>query len=170
MKKAIGIVATTMIMGLSAAQAQGLYGEIAYQSLDFDTKTNPAAVRLIGGYEITPHIAVEGMLGLSAKKGKETVDGIPVSLKVKELWGVYAKPKFKVGESLELFARLGYAGAKAKATATAFGYSASATVKDDDFSYGVGMSYAITPQMSITADYLKISDVDGFAIGLGWRF
>jgi len=157
-------------MGATAAQAQNLYGELAYQSIDADLNSNPAVLRATLGYDMSPNLAVEGMIGTSLTEGKETVSGIPVKLKISNLWGVYVKPKMKITDSFELFGRFGYAGMKATATASAFGQSASASEDGSDVSYGVGASYAISPQMSISADFMKYDDVDAFAIGFGFKF
>lgn len=164
------IAASVLLMGAASAQAQSMYGELAYQSLDVGLKTDPAIVRGTFGYEINPNVAVEGMLGFGATDGKESVGGIPAKLKIDNMWGVFVKPKIKLGDAFELYGRLGYAGVKATASATVGRYTASQSVDDSDVAYGVGLSYWVTPTLSISADFMKYNELDAIAVGVGFKF
>ena len=119
MKKISALIATTaLVLGATSAQAQNLYGELAYQSLDVGLNSDPAIIRGTIGHEINPNVAVEAMLGFGATDGKENVSGIPVKLKIDNMWGIFVKPKMKLGDAFELYGRFGYAGFNATASAS----------------------------------------------------
>ena len=74
------IARITTALGLAVlavgAQAQSLYGEIGYTGLDYrepGLKVSPGMVRGVVGYDISPNLAVEGMLGLDG--GSDTASG-----------------------------------------------------------------------------------------------
>ena len=171
MIKISALIATSaLVLGASSVQAQSLYGEVAYQTLDVGLSSDPAIIRGTIGSEINPNVAVEAMLGFGATDGKETISGIPVKLKIDNMWGVFVKPKMKLGDAFEVYGRLGYAGFKATASASAFGYTASESADGSDFAYGVGLTYMVTPKLSISADFMKYDDLDGIALGVGFKF
>lgn len=161
------------MLGLAAvsAQAQSVYGDVAYQTFDADLATDPAAVRGIVGYQFNPNLAVEGMFGTSVRDGKDSSMGVTAKVKVDRLAGVYAKSSFKVNDAFELYGRLGYVNYKISATASSGGFSAKVSDSDSDVSYGVGASYYLTPKMSINVDYMDFGDLEGgVAVGLKFSF
>lgn len=171
---AIAAVALTA----TAAQAQGAYGELGYSRLNFENrdggfsaKVNPSMVRGIAGYELNPNLAVEGLLGLGAGSDDVSVGGVTVKGKVEHVYGAFVKPKIRLGESVELFARAGVAGTKVSAR------SGNLSVSDSggSFAYGAGMSFALGGNTSLNADYMNYYDrkgikVDGVNIGVGMKF
>ena len=160
-------IASLLVLAGASAQAQTIYGDVAYQMLDTDLTTDPAALRATLGLEFTPMLAGEVMLGLNARKGKETVDGITVTAKIDRLVGVYVKPKFKLNESVELYGRAGFVSSKVSASALGSSVSDSTS----GFSYGIGASYYITPALSINVDYMDYDELDGgIAIGMKYAF
>lgn len=161
------------MLGLAAAsaQAQSMYGDVAYQMFDTDLATDPAAVRGIVGYQVNPNLAVEGMFGTSVRDGKDSSMGATAKVKLDRLAGIFAKSSFKVNDAFELYGRLGYVNYKASATASAGGFSAKVSDSDSDVSYGVGASYYLTPAMSINVDYMDFGDLEGgVAVGLKFSF
>ncbi|MEY4978517.1 MAG: hypothetical protein RLZZ352_787 [Pseudomonadota bacterium] len=162
------VIASALALAGMAAQAQAVYGDIAYQMIDTDLSTDPAVLRGIVGYEINPNMAVEGMLGLNIKDGKEDFGtGIEGKAKVDHLIGVYAKPKLKVNDALELYGRVGFVSYKVKASA--FGFSESDS--GSDLSFGVGASYNLTPNLSLNVDFMDFGDLEGgVAFGLKFKF
>jgi outer membrane autotransporter protein len=72
-----------------------------------------------------------------------------------------------------VFGRVGYA--KGELTATNTGTGASVKGNGDGASYGVGASYALTPKVSVNADYMMYvsksnAEYSGVTIGLGYKF
>ena len=74
-------------------------------------------------------------------------------------------------QSLEVFARLGWAKTKLKANGGVF----SASESGSDFAYGAGAQYSFTPTTYVTGGYTRLYDknsvtADGWNIGVGYRF
>lgn len=170
--------ATAVILTAATAQAQGMYGELGYSHLNFEesdtafsAKVNPSMVRGIIGYELNPNLAVEGMLGLGMQSDDVRVGSASLKGKVDNVAGVFVKPKVKLGDTVELFGRAGVATTKVSASAGNLSISDRGT----SFAYGGGASFALTPALSINADYMRYYDrkgitVDGINVGVGVKF
>ena len=164
------IAKITTTLGLAAlafgAQAQSLYGEVGYTGLDYKApglKVSPDMVRGVVGYEFTPNLAVEGMVGLGA--GSDTSSG--TTLKLNNTVGVFGKVQAPVTDALKVYGRLGVARTSLKAN----GVSDS----DTGLAYGAGVTYDLSKTTYLNADYTKYYDRDdqkleGFTVGVGFRF
>ncbi|AEG91732.1 porin family protein [Ramlibacter tataouinensis] len=173
-KTLIGIAAASLLMLGTAAQAQQakppVYGEIGYSMIENDD-LKFGVLRGIIGADLHPNVAVEGMLGLGVKDDSFTAFGTTFDAKIKNMVGVYAKPKFNVTPELELFGRVGFTRINIEASVG----GASASDADSDLSYGVGLNYNITPTVHIGVDYMNYYDkdgskFDGVTVGVGFRF
>lgn len=161
-------ISTTLGLALLAAgaQAQNLYGELGYTALDYrepGLKLSPGMVRGVAGYEVTPNLAVEGMLGFNG--GSDTASGSTRQLN--NMVGVFGKAQTNVTDALKVYGRLGVARTSLKAN----GVSDS----DTGLAYGAGVSYDISKAVYLNADYTKYYDrkdqkIEGFTAGVGYRF
>ncbi len=161
-------LSTTLGMALLAAgaQAQSLYGEVGYTGLDYKEpglKVSPAMVRGVVGYEFTPNLAVEGMVGLNG--GSDSSSG--TTLKVDNMVGVFGKVQAPVTDALKVYGRLGVARTSLKANGVSHG--------DTGLTYGAGVTYDLSKTTYLNADYTKYHDRDdqkleGFTVGVGFRF
>jgi opacity protein-like surface antigen len=84
---------------------------------------------------------------------------------------MYIKPKLKLNDSVEVFARFGAVESKLKASSGV----ESASEKHSSPSYGAGLSYSIHPSYSIGADFMQHlskdgTKVNGWSVGVGFRF
>ena len=178
--KRFAIAAAAALLMLGTAQAQQartatspLYGEIGYTFLevkDSGLKANPQALRGIIGYNFHPFFAAEGMLAFGTASDDVNVGGVNAEVKLKNAFGVFAKPKYDIG-NVELFARLGWVRSEVKVSAL----GASASDHDDDFAYGVGANYSFNPRTYVGLDYTRYFDkdgtkVNGWTVNLGYRF
>ncbi len=175
--------ALSAIIFSMAANAQA-YVQIGYTSTDYNesvissgtaynVSASPTAIRGIFGYEVNPNFSVEGMLALGMNESSISVSGIstPVNLNIDNMYGFYGKPKLSVSPEMEVFARIGYA--HGKATASYQGMSSS--ISGSSLSYGVGMSYAVSKQMSVNIDAMTYYDKNstnatGTTVGIGYKF
>lgn len=169
----------TMVMVAISAQAQ-TYAEIGYTSasyeetvLGYNAKASPSALRGFFGYEINPNLSLEGMIanGLSDANvsGLGNVSGL--SLKIDNVYGIYAKPKFQFTPSLEGFLRIGYAHINGSVTYQGISTSSSGS----SLSGGLGLSYAVDSKLSLNIDTMSYYNKDsttasGVTIGLGYKF
>jgi outer membrane protein X len=130
------------------------------------------------GYNAHENLAIEVMAGTGLSDLKESAcyDEFCASAKVKadSVFGIYAKPKIKLGDA-ELFARLGYSHTELKAKVSFNGQSVSNKLKEGDFSFGAGVSYSLTKQWYVQADYMRYLDKKGLelsgpTISVGFNF
>lgn len=150
----------------AGAQAQSMYGELGYTALDYKEpglKVSPGMARGIVGYEFTPNVAMEGMVGLGA--GSDTASG--TTLKLNNMVGVFGKVQAPLADGVNVYGRLGVARTSLKAN----GVSDS----DTGLAYGVGMTYDLSKTTYLNADYTKYHDRDdqkleGSTVGVGFRF
>jgi opacity protein-like surface antigen len=150
----------------AGAQAQSMYGELGYTALDYKEpglKVSPGMARGIVGYEFTPNVAMEGMVGLGA--GSDTASG--TTLKLNNMVGVFGKVQAPLADGVNVYGRLGVARTSLKAN----GVSDS----DTGLAYGVGMTYDLSKTTYLNADYTKYHDRDdqkleGLTVGVGFRF
>jgi outer membrane autotransporter protein len=178
MKKIVLVTAT--LLACAAAQAQ-TYVELAYTATKleqnisvFNIESKPSAVRGIVGYEFNPNLAFEGMVAFGTGSSSITVNGQSVAdanFKIDNSIGLYFKPKVKLNDNIEVFGRVGYAST----SATTFDGASSNSGTSSSFSYGAGLSYAITPTISLNADYMQYLSkdkltVNGFSFGVGYKF
>ncbi len=70
-----------------------------------------------------------------------------------DAWGIYVKPMYPVTESFDVYALLGYG-------AVSFDYTFGDTDFDatDGFSWGLGLAYEFTENISVFADYTDMYD------------
>lgn len=178
MKKfAIGLMGIAIAAG---AQAQW-FGELGYTTVklqikdeDLTIKSSPQALRAIVGHELSPNFAAEGMVALGLKGSGVELNGSAVpslTLKVRNAVGIYAKPKLKLNDQVELFARVGYARVSANVSSS----EESRRVSESGASFGAGLSYAINTSTSLNADYMQYLNKDGakvrgLTVGVGMRF
>jgi opacity protein-like surface antigen len=183
---AIAAAAAVLMLG-TAAQAQAqqkspFYGEAGYTFLKFDDglggNSRPGAIRLLGGYDIHPYFAVEGLAAWGVSKDDTTVvaGGVPVRVEydLSHIYGIYFTPKYKY-QNWEFFGRLGWADTKIKATASSGAFSSSGSGSDSDFSYGLGVNYQFNPKWYSGIDYMMYNDKDGARVrginlAVGYRF
>ena len=184
MKKLLS-AATLSLLALASTHANAQsYMEIGYTSANYDetfiysgrsydASASPTAIRGIYGYEVNPNFSLEGMLAQGLNNSNISISGIstPIELKINNVYGLYAKPKFQIAPNWEAFARIGYAHSKG----TLSYKSASESSSGNSFSYGIGMSYAINKQLSVNLDAMSYYDknsmtVTGTTIGIGYKF
>ena len=95
-------IAASIALTVLGAQAQ-IYGELGTMSVTAkddvppgEVKASPLSVRAILGYELTPNLAVEGMLAAGVKKAAMEVNGqkyASLPSKLDNAMGFYLKPK-----------------------------------------------------------------------------
>lgn len=161
------ILAAAIGLSTLAAQAQTQsYVEVSYvnvkSSVTFGgdvVEASPGALRGMFGYDLNPNLAFEGMVAVGLKDDALKVNGTNtvINAEIDHAIGLYLKPKAKLTDALEVFARLGYASAKA--TLSANGDSVSDT--GGSASFGAGFSYTVASKTSLTLDYMQYYKKEG---------
>lgn len=181
---AIAAVAASALLVLGSAQAQQMtpwYGELGYTWLKVDavgTSARPGVIRAILGYDLHPYFALEGMLGGGVTDDNKNVvgaDGLLHDVKFKSdtIYGIWAKPKYDLGNGLELFGRLGWSHLDVKTSSSAADLTTEHS--QDGFTWGAGLNYHFNPRMYVGMDWLQYSSksnnhVDGITLSFGYRF
>ncbi|MDO5691787.1 MAG: porin family protein [Pseudomonadota bacterium] len=168
------LCATGVQAQTAATQGTGVYTELGYSFLRFKDgntgglksfKGNGGMLRGIVGYNAHENLAVEGMVGLGVSGKKSRLGEDFYSAKPKNMFGVFVKPKVALGDSAELYGRLGYASAKFDGD----------DKRRNGVAWGLGAAYRFTPELSITADYMRYHSknsaaLDGLTLGVNYRF
>ena len=175
------VIASVLLMTALAAKAQA-YAELGYLTTDASTTSRgvryeaaPTAVRGIFGYDVDPYMAIEGMALFGADDARVRDNGFANSgdeVKVGNSLGLYIKPKYKLSNRVELFARVGVVRVKGS---VAYASGGSETRSESGLSYGAGLGLAISKSTSINFDYMQYLNKDdvqinGFTVGLGFKF
>jgi len=147
-------------------------------SIDYDSLIFQA------GYKYNPYIAFEFRYWFAMGDGDiSTNPSIPGIRGYNDFdaWGMYLKPMYPVTPEFNVYALLGFAGTYVE------GEPGWDLLNDSDFSWGLGASFDITPNIAIFADYTRLFDgtisyydydndfddditVDTFNIGINYKF
>ena len=118
------------------------------------------SVMLQAGYKINEYIAIEGRywIGLSTNLDYDGVYynfGTDGSSTI-DTWGIYVKPMYPVTDALDIYALLGYASSD---VSTNYGnVDVDWGYDTDGFSWGLGVAYSFTDNVSIFVDYVNLYD------------
>lgn len=142
----------------------GLYAGANYSFLSADDADLGMLSAKVGGM-VTPYFGLEARAGFGVSD--DTVSGIDVELN--SLFGGYATLNLANESPATPYLIFGF---------TRYEYELSnrvASVKEDDsdFSYGVGVDFALTRDLSANLEYMRYGKSDGIevdAIGLGLAF
>ena len=159
------------------------------EGLSVQTDINYNNLLLQAGFQYNPFIAFEFRYWLSVSGGDYSIDSNYPPLYPSEAgsyddfdaWGFYLKPMYPVTPEFSIYGLIGFAGTYVS------GEPGWDLLDEGDFSYGLGISFAITPNILMFADYVRLFDgaftrygydfdtdqdttVDAFSIGLSYRF
>lgn len=172
----IAKITAAIALAVAAASASAqFYGEVAYHESVYDKhgvdRLDLGALGLTVGYDLHPNMAIEGMLAFAVGDDSVRFGGRQVTGELDYSAGLFAKPKFKVTEGFEVFARLGWARSEISAS----GLEASVSDDGSDFAYGLGVQFNVTKNAYVTGSYMRLYDksdvkINGRSIGLGYRF
>lgn len=126
---------------------------------------------LQAGYKFNQYFAVEGRYWDSIGDGDWTDRyTLPNSSVVNNsgpcsefsAWGLYVKPMYPVTEEFDVYALLGYGNVD---LSTEFGRAAKfLDMNEDGFQWGLGVSYELTDNLAIFADYVNLYNDNSAAI------
>jgi hypothetical protein len=166
------LLATVLAMtaGTIAAEERQTYAETSFAQLKYEEtgySATPSAARLIIGTKIHKKWGLEAMGAIGVSDG--TTSGVALSLD--NGYGVYLKGAEKFGEKFEIFGRFG----TFRGNLTATGPAASISTSGTDFSYGGGIGYSITDNVSLIADYMSYYNkgsikISGWSLGARFGF
>lgn len=176
-------VVATLALSICASVSAETYIEVDYTQTKIKSsyptignlETNPDMVGVLLGTDLASNFSVEGLLATGLSKSDTTKNGAtqttPVDTKINSYYGIFAKPKMKLSDGVELFARVGYV--HGSSTGSAAGNSIDTS--SGNWAYGVGLSYSLSSKLYLTGSLLQTktkNSVDSTAtiVGLGYRF
>lgn len=188
MKKILIVTAISSVALLSSTvikASEGVYLGLSYDNyklkadlLDNNYTVPTATLRV--GTKINQYVGFEGVLGLGVTKDTqiERVNSVEVSneRKIKNYYGVYVVGYGPINEKLAITAKLGYVDTSFSSKG-ARGLSANVPGSDSSVSWGMGVSYNASKDISLQLGYSKLYsdsdadiDVSGFSLGVTQHF
>ncbi|GAA0652527.1 porin family protein [Brevundimonas lenta] len=147
---AAGLMATP-----AAAQSHdgtGLYGSIGYGQIDGDSyEFGTITTRL--GAKFTRFVGIEGeaSFGLTEEEFDVSIGGNSGTIEHKYDAAAYAVGYLPVGDSFEVFARVGYGVSEVESSEASVGV----TQDGESLNYGVGANYFLTSYDGFRADWTR---------------
>ncbi len=141
----------------AVSQAQEVYGTVGYAHADTGS-ADVGAIQGRIGYKFNPYVAIEGEAAFGVKDDRD--------VELKHELGAFVVGSVPVTPQAELFARVGYSGAKFD--------TAAGKIDRDGWAYGVGGQYNFTAKDGVRVDWTrhdyKGNDADVFSVGYARKF
>ncbi len=115
-------------------------------------------IMLQAGYQYNEYVAVEGRVSYGFNSDYEPGITGNLSSDYNEnifSWGIYMKPMYPITDAFDIYALLGYGGVQ-------LGNLESGDAYESGFQWGLGAQYAVTENIAVFADYVKLYDDTGF--------
>jgi opacity protein-like surface antigen len=138
--------------GVASAEPYVNFGYTQFSADDVDV--GGVTGRL--GYKFTPHFGVEGEATFGVDNDTADFLGTPVEVELNHQYGVYGIGFLPVGETVELFGRVGYAQIDAEGSVGPF----TAGVEDEGVGFGGGAQWNFTPALGVRAEYTRLEGED----------
>ena len=176
MKNLLAAVAISTVSATAMAQDQGWYvggGFGQSKAKDFcnsgllagatSCEDTDVTIKAMGGYQFTRNFAVEfGAAVLGSFESRGPAGRVTVDVGIAEATGVGILP---LGDKFSVFGKFGLY------TSAARWERRTTTINDEerktntDFTYGIGLGFAITPKLVLRADWQRYQDVDAGGFG-----
>lgn len=140
-------------------------GDWFLPSMDLDLSTG--GIMINAGYRFNAYIAVEGRYwaggndntDLSINYGGGTIGYAGFDVDITS-WGIYAKPMYPVTTAFDVYGLLGYGSATFDRSTDYGQFTYSESLDISGFSWGLGLAYSFTENISVFADYVKVASED----------
>jgi opacity protein-like surface antigen len=153
------------VINSNAADIKGYIGFnymiVEYED-DFDNNANLGAGGLKIGFDIIDYLSIEARGGLGLKDDDVDVDGVDREVKIDWYYGAYLIPKYRYNQA-QIYGIAGFTKAEGE------------EVEESDFSYGAGLEWFFSENVSVNLEYTMLLDkddyeVDSFNIGVNCHF
>lgn len=132
--------------------------------LSVQTDIDYNAVMFQAGYQYNPFFAFEFRYSMSFNDGDYSISSnypplyppAPESYDDFDAWGIYLKPIYPATPEFSIYGLLGFSGVYVS------GEPGWDLLNESSFSWGLGASYAITPNILIFADYVWLFNGGGY--------
>ena len=156
--KKLAISVAAILAGAIAAPAAAnaeAYANLGYTQFSADdVDVGGITGRL--GYKFNPNFGIEGEATFGVSNDTADFLGTPVEIELNHQYGVYGIGFLPLGDSVELFGRVGYSTIDAEGSFGGF----SAGVDDDGIAFGGGAQWNFTPKFGVRAEYTRLEGND----------
>ncbi len=153
-------------LAYSAVTSEDYYTDDVNDGYDEQLDTDFDAIMLQAGYKFNKYLAVEGRYWKSMGDGDSTYGDEPngygnwrFDIDVNdygfEAWGIYVKPMYPITDAFDIYALLGYAGTQISSDNST---DDVLDLDDNGFSWGAGVAYSFTDNISLFVDYVSLYD------------
>lgn len=152
--------------------AERPYVGIDYQIGTFEQQSGasaePTAVRLRGGTELAPMLAVEAHAAFGVASDTLVLPGVNYEVELNALYAVFVRPQINVGDVLSVYGLLGFTYADMQATSDDPLNFPSTSGYQKKGSFGGGVDLKVRKNVRVGADYVEY--IDGYkAVSAGLR-
>ena len=157
MKKLVISVAAILAGAIAAPAAANAesYANLGYTQFSADdVDVGGITGRL--GYKFNPNFGIEGEATFGVSNDTADFLGTSVEIELNHQYGVYGIGFLPLGDSVELFGRVGYSTIDAEGRFGGF----SAGVDDDGIAFGGGAQWNFTPKFGVRAEYTRLEGND----------
>lgn len=169
----------TALFVTTAAQAadQGFYGGVAMHRPSVELSIGPVDVNwdlttlsALGGYQLHPNFAIESRIATGIKNDSIGTVADFAEIGIDRGYSVFAKASYELGTAVEVYGLAGYDYTKYNLESAVDGFVESDSISETGFTYGAGMSYALTPQFKVALEYLVRPDLNDDMDEVGGKF
>lgn len=166
------VVESTGNFYVGAAYSYGKIEDVVYSDYveydEFIAGTHDQnALLLLAGYNFNQYIGIEGRytLGIGDADSDIVAENFSKASDATDFsnLAVYIKPMYPVTEEFTIYGLLGYGQTTYTYATLSDGgdYIVNEDTRVSGFQYGAGLSYALSENLSLFADYTKLADEDG---------
>lgn len=175
MFKKISLILFALLFATSSAMAEGFYAgagvgmtQIEDDSEGDNYKDSPFGWKIYAGYDFNENFGLEGAY-LNSGEAEDDLFGENVKVEL-TAFVVSAIGFLHVGESAQLFGKLGYYSGEEEVSA----FGVSVDEDDDGFTVGVGLRFNTTENLALRADFdwfdTQIDTVWSLGVGIQYHF
>ncbi len=154
----------TLAMVAAALGSTSVYAlEKPYVGIDYQMGTfeaaggieaEPSAIRLRGGTEINPYLAVEAQVGFGADSDKLAKQGVVFDVKMDSFYALFVRPQISLGSVASIYGLVGASYVDLSAN------SNNAVIASDDgfrhdTAFGAGLDFKVYKNVRLSVDYIE---------------
>lgn len=150
-----------------ASAKENLYAGASFSSVDLDG-VSPSAIGAHVGAKLHPNLAAEARFGIGMGDDK--------GFEVDNYYSVLAKGILPIQDNLSVYGLVGFSRVAVSYSETwcdpFFGcFKAEGEGSDSGLSLGAGAEFALTPKISVSAEYLMmVDDADALSVAASYKF
>ena len=176
-KVATLVAALGMGVGAYADDTTGLYigGDVGRYGIDIDDvrfDDDAGFVRGVVGMRLSENLAIEGDYTKLYETSGDLL-GSDADLDA-HAWGISLRPILPLTERVELYGKVGWSWYDFELSTTANGVPLNEGDREDDFTWGAGVEYHLTDNLSLGCDFTRIevddADLNLVSAKLKFRF